>query len=261
MGDRHKEEGEPSGYGYTWFGFGKTAWDICTPYVELSPRVAQAHIRTFTSGLNSDRSSESAPIRIHGSVPVRRAKFASAFTTSGYGPPTPAQSGQRSDSCSMLKLTSTWLTALALPGIATGTTTVSAAGRCDAVPLPPPPPEPAPPPEAAAEAACAVRERRRARPRARRAERGRGCRSGWAGAPRARASGQACSRGTRASVSDNHTGGSQRYSQGVLTDGQLLAWRCFVLFGKRPWMKWTLTALIAVDFGKWVNPRACALLI
>jgi hypothetical protein len=42
--------------------------------------------------------------------------------------------------------------------------------------------------------------------------------------------------------------------KGVLSDGTL-AWRCFVLFGKRPWMKWLLVVLISLDFGKRVHRR------
>jgi hypothetical protein len=45
-----------------------------------------------------------------------------------------------------------------------------------------------------------------------------------------------------------------------LSDG-LLAWRCFVLFGKRPWIKWILTALVSVDFGKWALTGGYVLLI
>jgi hypothetical protein len=42
--------------------------------------------------------------------------------------------------------------------------------------------------------------------------------------------------------------GLQRCAQGVLSDG-LLSWRCYVIFGKRRWMKWLLAVLIVLDFG------------
>jgi hypothetical protein len=51
---------------------------------------------------------------------------------------------------------------------------------------------------------------------------------------------------------------SQRCSQGLISDS-LLAWRCFVLFGKRPWMKWLLTVMIAFDFGERLSYKTMCL--
>jgi hypothetical protein len=48
---------------------------------------------------------------------------------------------------------------------------------------------------------------------------------------------------------------SHKAPQGVCSDG-LLAWRCFVIFGKRRWVKWLLTTVLLLDFRSCLRTRS-----